>query len=290
MTEGQLLPILRKLAERGLAVEAEVGQLELEGAYSLTSVRCVLGGNDRQLKIHSLEGVDLELSCPAAQSVRLAVESDRYPLPCGWLPCPPLDGVAVGSVSLLGRFETTLSDDRYANRGRFVGSLDLGQADHEDASWARGACRVRELTWTGPRVDRLDARLELRDGVLARRLVLGMNHALLCDSFPALGEHFEDASQTGPIPFRQLACEIEFDKNGLSLGAGCGEIDGDLRGGRLAYAVLQHDGMALLKEPSQRHLPAASLVRALWHGVEAELPASSTAQSFASRLPQSVAD
>ena len=170
-------------------------------------------------------------------------------------------------------------------RGNAQGIVQLAAVSGEHASWSNARIELLELNWTDKRINRFHAHLEAREGSLNRLFVWGLYQMLKCHPEKALQSIWNSTSDDTPIPFDQLACEVELDQNGLSIYGRCGQIDGRRRTGTIAHAVLAEGEDPLLLEPKEKQQSPSNLVRALFPNAEPELPAQPEAQEIAGHLP-----
>lgn len=275
---------LQELVQGPLRVEARCRSLSINGAESLADVRFDLGGKPaRRLKV-AAEGASLVVSHDGGRWSARGVTGD-WAIPSAWLPGDPLGFADAAASRFTGECRAVWSPSEPAPLCEASGALRLETIDLGGVSAERGAARLDELRWQGGRIERLAGRIDLRQGLLTREIAYGLHQAMGVTFFDEMYRRYHDPHYEAGTPFSQLACEVELDAEGLTLVAGCGEIDGQFRGGEVGHAIAEHEGVALLKEPLDRPLPPHTLVRA-WRPLDAaELPASEAAIRAASRLP-----
>lgn len=272
---------LAGLMDDDWAIEATIAQLRLDDGPPWRGVSATLGIDGFRATCAGGAAVESRL---AGDHYDVTAETGEAGVAADWIPAAPLRDNAVGADRFRGSLRLRAPLDGGPTGGLVVGRIDLGPCDFAGLTAARGTIDVEELRFEGPRVERLAGRFELRDGRIARPVVYGMCRWLAMEPFAPLERDWADAA-TESFPFTQLACEVELDPSGLVLVAGCGEIDGRTRGGAVAHAVVERDGVPLLKEPSWRPLPAQRLVQAWRPDDPAELPASAASVRLAGALP-----
>ena len=252
--------------------------------FALTEAEELVG---KQLALTHTGGERLATLARDAESPvdRVTIDTTRTPCPVAWLPCAGLIPDAPVGLRFSGTLQASLAEHALASEGHAEGRLQLAGIETNQLHAASFSAQIEELTWRGDQVVRCVGRVEARDGAISRQLAYGANAWLEADAFKPMIDLYEQSDASQPLPFTQLACEVELDDNGLVLRAGCGEIDGQQRGGAIAHAILEHGGEALMREPRTRPMPPWRLVRA-WFAGDAELPSNPAALEVARRLPQ----
>lgn len=270
-----------RLLQSALVAEGEIETLSIDGCGDYDRVTATLkqgaakltcaGGNTLVTKIdNGACHAELQASLPVATA---------------WLSCEPLRAVAAKQQHFSGSLSATIPLDGAPMTGELNGRLQLTAIGFDSLRAERGVVEKLQLTWRSERIERLAGRIDLREGQLSRPLVYGMYQYLSMALFQPLADQFNNPAKHSLFAFTQLACDVELDRNGLVIVAGCGEIDGQTRSGSVAHAVVEHNGEALLKQPELRPLPVQRLVQAWRPDDLAEIPATSAAIEMASRLP-----
>jgi hypothetical protein len=274
--DAWLLQVLQSdCSAEGQATRLVVG----EACYEQVSVELRHGS----LKASGNGGANLTASIDEGVC-RVAFDSASQAVEADWLSYEPLNAVSSQSARFRGKAFCSVPVDGADAKGEAAGHFAFAGLSLAGLTASHGTLAAEELRWAGPRVERLAGRLELREGQVTRPLIYGMCRWLTMEPFAALEARWADPA-TAEIPFTQLACEVELDAKGLTLVAGCGELDGETRGGAVSHAVLEHRGEPLLKQPQTRPLPVQRLVQAWRPDDVAELPATAEAIEMASRLP-----
>ncbi|MEQ8850120.1 hypothetical protein [Botrimarina sp.] len=275
---------LQQLVRTPLVVDGRCVSLELNGAAPIAKARFKLAGAAERSFTLAGQGATLSVAhAGGAWSARAA--TGPLAAPAAWLPGEPLGFAAARSAVFNGECRSDWSDAEPTLASTATGTARFDEVEVGGLSASTGSLRLDEFHWRGAQVVRLAGRLDLRDGKLSREVVYGMHTAMGCQLWDEMHRRYNDPNYEAGAPFSQFACEVELDASGLTVVAGCGEIDGRFRGDRLGHAIAEHDGEALLREPLTRPLPPHTLVRA-WRPLDAaELPASRAAIHAASRLP-----
>ncbi|QDT70226.1 hypothetical protein MalM25_31720 [Planctomycetes bacterium MalM25] len=278
---------LRRLLASDTLAHGELSQLRLSEGDPLQGVVLRLShteANGRRLQINSEDGWKFDATDDAGVT-RVAVETSAAGLASEWLAATPLRWAAGEGARFAGRVTVESRESNSPSLGTAEGRLVMGSLASPQLNAASGEVRLDSLRWTGERIDHLAGRLDLRNGSVNGRVVWGACQWLATPPRDRLQKLWADPAARNGIPFSQLACEIELGPAGVALAAGCGEIDGRLRPGAVAHAVLEHEGEALLLEPVQRPLPPQRLVQAWFPDHRAELPAEHAAIELMRALP-----
>lgn len=270
-----------RLLQSGLATEGQIDTLSVDGCGDYERVTASLKQGAAKL---TCAGGDTLVTKIANGACNAELQAIR-PVATAWLSCEPLRAVAARQQHFSGSLLATIPLDGAPMTGELDGRLQLTAIDFDSLKAERGVVEKLQLTWHGERIERFAGRIDLREGRLSRPFVYGMYQHLSMALFQPLADQFNDPAKHALFEFTQLACDVELDKNGLIIVAGCGEIDGQTRSGAVAHAVVEHNGEALLKQPELRPLPVQRLVQAWRPDDLAEIPATSGAIEMASRLP-----
>lgn len=270
-----------RLLQSGLAAEGQIETLSVDGCGDYDRVSASLKQGAAEL---TSAGGDT-LTTKIDNGVCITKLQAISPIAVAWLSCEPLCAVAAKRQHFSGSLSATIPLDGAPVTGEINGRLQLTAVGLDSLRAERGAVEKLQLTWHGERIERFAGRIDVREGQLSRPLVYGMYQHLSMALFQPLADQFNDPAKHAWFEFTQLACDIELDKNGLVIVAGCGEIDGQTRSGAVAHAVVERNGEALLKQPELRPLPVQRLVQAWRPDDLAEIPATSGAIDMARRLP-----
>lgn len=270
-----------RLLQSGLATEGHIETLSVDGC-----------GDYERVTVSLKQGAS-KLTCAGGDTLVTKIENSVcnaqlkaiQPVAAAWIPCGTLHAIAAEHQHFTGVLSAATPLDGGPISGVLNGRLELKSVGFDNLKAQRGVVERLEIVWQGEKFERFAGRIDLRDGTLSQSLVLGMNHHLSMDALQPVQERFAKSVVDAWFDFTQLACDVELDKNGLVIVAGCGEIDGQTRSGAVAHAVVEHNGQALLKQPQLRPLLTQRLVQAWRHGDLAEIPATSGAIEMASRLP-----
>ncbi len=277
--------LVLRLLETGLVAEAQIDTLSIDGCGDYQHVAASLLPGAAKLTCERGDTLVANLdSTPSGGVCQVQLKAIR-PIAVAWIPCTPLQALGIPSQQFSGTLTAATPLDGRPVSGTLNGSLALKTIDFESLKAERGAVERLELNWRGERIESFAGRIDLRGGWLSRPLVLGMYKYLTMDLFQSLADGLNDPANHAWFGYTQLACDIELTDKGLVIVAGCGEIDGQMRSGAIAHAVLEHNGEALLKQPELRPLPVQRLVQAWRPDDLAEIPATSGAIEMASRLP-----
>ncbi|MGL4514897.1 MAG: hypothetical protein ACRCT8_17565 [Lacipirellulaceae bacterium] len=219
---------------------------------------------------------------------KLVVTTGEANVPCWLLAGAPMPVEAARGGAFSGVYEAlcaangTFSDCS----GGATGAIDFAPRLDGAAgvSWRAARVDLRDARWEGGRLSRLHANANARQGALDRTVIVGLNQRLGCRPCASLYTAW-NLDPERPVPFDDLACEVELTGAGLSVIGQCGEIIGKRRGGAIAHAVLARDDEPMLLEPAERSLPVMAIVRAMWPDDEVVAPATQGAQALARRLP-----
>lgn len=214
---------------------------------------------------------------------RVVLTTGDTPLPLRLAPPGLLPQSIARGTTFSG--ELTIERQNAETAGHASGELQVTTLSGALASWSNASVRLIDLAWTDGRIDRLQAHLEAREGSLNRLFVWGLYQMLKCHPEEALQRFWSSTSDDTPIPFDQLACDVELDATGLTIYGRCGDVGGERRSGAIAHAVLSKQGEPLLLEPTERQQPPTNLVRAVWPDASPAVPATAEAQDVARRLP-----
>lgn len=279
---------LRRLLASDTLAQGELTELSLGDGVRLQKVAFRLsspGGIARRLQISTADGWKLNAT-EESGAARVAIETAAPGLTAEWLTATPLRWGAGEGARFVGRLLVEAGESRSQTRGSAEGVLTTGAIASAQLTAASGEIRLASLRWNGERIDHLDGRVDLRDGLVNGQVVWGACQWLTTPPRDRLQALWSDPTARNRVPFTQLASEVEIGPEGVTLVAGCGEIDGRLRSdGAVAHAVLEHEGEALLLEPVQRPLPPQRLVQAWYPDHRAELPADHAAIELMRALP-----
>lgn len=283
MNEGRWL---RRLLASGLAGKGELDRIGL-GKQDLATQVAIHLTSDRdqgaRLQLTSSDGWKLNASGDASAAYA-TIETGDAGLAAEWLVATPLRWASGEGARFRGRIEVESSESSNSAQGVLEGVLATGRLDSSQLTAARGEVRIDTLHWNGSQIEKLEGRLDLREGQISRPLVYGACEWLTTPWRESLNKLWTDPSLQH-FDYTQLACEIEIGPKGVTLVGGCGEVDGRPRPGEVAHAVLEHEGEALLFEPVQRPLPPQRLVQAWYPDRQAELPADHVAIELMRALP-----
>lgn len=265
-----------------LAANATVRSLRIEDAEPVVyrDVTCELnrGNGSLTLAATSVSANALcTVSLPNRSAGLLELDTGDQMLPTSWFQTP-----LGGSPST--RFSGTIKLEN--GEGHASGAMRIAASHTGDgpirATWTPATITLHETHWLQTSLTRLHAKIDVPRGGYVHRSLLDA----ATDSLGAKQTQRVQRELTGnSLWYDRFACEIELDADGVTLIAGCGEEDGKPIAGRIAHAVLQSQGEALLLEPREKRLPIKALLRALWPESESALPATSRAARLASRLP-----
>ncbi|MEO1498735.1 MAG: hypothetical protein AAFV43_16440 [Planctomycetota bacterium] len=205
------------------------------------------------------------------------IDTGDHAVPVTWLPTP-------ASETAAARFRGTL--EQAGESGTAAGRLFVAASNSTSgpirATWAPLTVTIHDAAWVGERVESFCGKLEINAGGWAHRSLL---EAATTHLGARQTKRVAEQMNGEALWYDRFACDIEVNAEGVALLAGCGEENGKPLAGRIAHAVLQSGGEALLLEPRERPLPIAAVLRSLWPEAEANLPAASPAARLASRLP-----
>lgn len=280
--------VLSSLIDSDLVVSGQITSLHLDDATTLGQATATLGTNSeglRRLVLASNDGARFEAVMDEHAS-RVLADSGSHTIAAAWLPGRPLQPFGESEARFAGRFVAQLPRDGGPASGAATGRFDVHSMATPQLEAATGAITIDDLAWGQDRLVRFFGRIDLRDGRMSRPLVYGACCHLGLEPLGNMEAQYAAPTNDAWFPFTQLACDMELDAKGIVLVAGCGEIDGQPRGGAVAHAIVEHEGIALLREPrSKLPLPTQRLVIA-WHPDDpAELPATAAAIEMANRLP-----
>jgi hypothetical protein len=270
-----------RLLQSGLVADGQVETLSFDGSGDYNRVTASLKQGAAKLTCAGGDTLVTKIDKGACNAELQAVS----PVAAAWIPCGSLHAIAAQQQHFTGSLTSTTPLDGGPVTGALNGRLDLKSVSFDSLKAERGAVEKLQLAWRGEQIERFAGRIDLRNGWLSRPLIEGMNRHLSMEVFQPLCDRYQDPAEHAWFEFTQMACDVELDKNGLVIVAGCGEIDGQTRSGAVAHAVVEHNGEALLKQPELRPLPVQRLVQAWRPDDLAELPATSGAIEMARRLP-----
>lgn len=219
----------------------------------------------------------LRVSATGSGESSYSVTTGDQALPIAWFATP------IGAASGV-RFLGVVSGAN--DVGEATGTLLVAASHRGDgpirATWTPAIVEVEQASWIATQLQQASVTVDVPKGGYVHR-------SLLDAATKNLG-----VKQTGRVAeqlngealwYDRFACQLEIDAEGVTLFAGCGEENGKPLAGRIAHAVLQSEGEALLLEPRDKRKPLAALLQTLWPESEAALPATSSAARLASRLP-----
>lgn len=280
---------LAGLLKSDLAIQGEIESLAVKESR-INKAAFSLGGPEtaRRLRMKGPHGATLEADL-SGRSGNLRINAPTLALPIGWLDSPLSPLFESSEATFSGRVAASISLDGTSRTGEASGSISFTDFKTPGLEAQSGGIDLDDFRWNRGRVEASNAKIDLREGRLSRPVVFGMCRWLTMEPFPALEKRYADPTRHPWFDFTQLACEVELSPDGLTVVAGCGEYDGQPRGGAIAHAVVEHEGEALLREPAQRPLPPQRLVQAWFPDDPAELPATQAAVEMARRLPNTSA-
>ncbi|MEO0529119.1 MAG: hypothetical protein AAF266_00945 [Planctomycetota bacterium] len=280
--------VLSRLIDSDLAVSGNFRDLRLDASTTLSKGSASLGVDSkgqRRLGLTTEDGVRFD-AVRDERSSRVVADCATHTIPAAWLPGRPLQPFDENGSRFSGRFVAELPRDGSAASGAASGHLEVESLATPQLEASHGSVAISDLAWGRGRLVRFFGQLDLRDGQMSRPLVYGACCHLAMEPLGKMEAQYAAPTKHAWFPFTQLACDVELDADGIVLVAGCGEIDGQRRGGAVAHAIVEYEGVALLREPrSKTPLPTQRLVNA-WHPDDpAELPATAAAIRMANRLP-----
>lgn len=280
--------VLSRLAEAGFDADVRLDRLAIESTAPLSGLSITLSGTAegaRQLTLADQAGRRAQALLDRGVW-QLHADTGGQPIPADWLPGEPLAADSANAFNFAGSLRAECSPDGRSVRGVAAGRFEIDGLDLRQLIAARGSLTEVDLRWTHERIEQLSGRLTLRDGQLSRAFVEGAAACLKLKPYEALLSLYN--SPLEPLawfPFTQLACEVELGPQGLLLVARNDQIDGQNRSGQVAHAIVEHEGLPLLGEPTEPNRSVQNLVQAWFSNQQAELPASSEALELARRLP-----